>query len=61
MSVTTAQQNKVFDTISENEPISHEGLCETLDYKWDELQPVIRELRRNDQVRITLDRRYETA
>lgn len=61
MTVTTAEQTTVFETIQEHEPISHDELCDQLNCDWDELQEVIRELRRNDKVRNTLDRRYETV
>ena len=49
----------VFSTIKEEGPVSHTMLCERLGLEWYELQPYIRELRSEKQIRITLDRKYD--
>ena len=49
----------VFSEIKEEGPVSHTTLCEQLGLEWYELQPYIRELRSEKQIRITLDRKYD--
>lgn len=43
----------------EGGPKSHDELCESVGLEWYELQPVIRRLRQQNEVVITLDKRYE--
>lgn len=49
---------KVLSQLSENRALSHDELCEKIDIQWNELQKSIRRLRNNDDVVITIDRRY---
>jgi len=52
-------QRKVLQILSKQGPMSHEQLANELGCNWNEMQKIIRKLRNQDLVRITLDRRYE--
>ena len=52
-------QRKVLQILSSEGPMSHEQLAQELGYDWDEMQKIIREMRNQDLVTITIDRRYE--
>lgn len=51
-------QRKVLQILSREGPMSHEQLAQELGYDWDEMQKIIREMRNQDLVTITIDRRY---
>lgn len=50
---------RVIQTLKQEGPLSHEQLAEKLGYDWAEMQRIVRELRNQGAVTITLDRRYE--
>lgn len=53
------ERRQVLEVLREEGPLSHEELADELDYSWDHVQKIIRELRTEGLVTITLDRRYE--
>ena len=57
--ISSEDRRRVLSILDEEGPISHEELAQNLGYDWIETQEVIRELRTNDMVSLTLDRRYE--
>jgi transcription initiation factor IIE alpha subunit len=52
-------KRRVLQILSTEGPLTHEQLAQELGYNWDEMQQVIREMRNQDLVTITIDRRYE--
>lgn len=51
-------QRKAVSILKEKGPINHEDLSEEIGYDWKKTQKIIRQLRNEDLVSITLDRRY---
>ena len=52
-------QRKALKILAEEGPMSHEQVSDELGFDWDNTQKVIRGLRNEGKVSITLDRRYE--
>jgi len=58
MNVTMKDRRTILTQL-ETEPKNHTELVNSTQYNWKEIQSIIRKLRNNDNVQITLDRRYE--
>ena len=52
-------QRRALEILAEEGPLSHEQVSDELGFDWDNTQKVIRGLRNEGKVSITLDRRYE--
>lgn len=60
MDAVTKKHKREIVSLLENGDLSHNDLVERTDYSFDEVQSIIRSLRRDRKVAITLDRRYTT-
>lgn len=58
-SVPPRHKRNIRELLIEQGPMTHKQIEVELGYGWSEIQIAIRELRREDQVAITLDRRYD--
>lgn len=55
------EKRRVLEKLAEEGPMSHDELTKELGYDWDQMQQLIRHLRKQGLVEITIDRRYETS
>lgn len=53
------EKRRILRMLDQRGPMTHEELAKEMGYDWDKLQRIIRELRKEDLVAITIDRRYE--
>lgn len=53
------ERRRVIRLLAQKGPMTHDELAQELGFEWDETQEIIRELRNDGLVSITLDRRYE--
>jgi len=53
------ERRMVLGKLADEGPMSHEQLADELGFEWDHMQQIIRQLRKDGLVSITIDRRYE--
>jgi len=53
------ERRKLLRVLNTSGPMSHEELSREVEHDWDDVQQMIRDLRKEGLVTITLDRRYE--
>lgn len=57
--IDPSERRAVVTILLEQGPMSHEDLVKETGFDWKKTRKIIRDLRNEDQVSITLDRRYE--
>jgi len=54
-------RKRILSMIRDDGPMDHEELSQEAGFEWDKTQQIIRDLRRDGLISITLDREYEIS